>query len=77
MNEGCSREDYVLAGKFRAANQLNVPAFNKYIEYFIKKNRAGIVQSEKYLIYLLPPIESLPLPYPIKSDELLALFFKR
>lgn len=65
-----------MAGKFRAANQLNAAAFNKYIDYFIKKNRAGIIQSKKYLIYLLPSIEGLSLPYPTRSDELLALFFK-
>lgn len=63
-----------MAGKFRAANSLNVNAFNDYINYFLKKNRSGIIQSKNYLIYLLPPMDKLP--YPIKSDELLALFFK-
>lgn len=66
--EGINREDYVMAGKFKAANSLNVAPFNEYISYFIKKNKAGIIQTKNYLIYLLPPIESLPLPYPTKSD---------
>jgi hypothetical protein len=57
-----------MAGKFKAANPANVDAFNNYINYFIKKNRAGIVQSSHYLIYLLPPKEGLHLPYSIKSD---------
>ena len=65
-----------MAGKFKAANQLNAPNFNRYIDYFMKKNRAGIIQSKKYLIYLLPPLDSIPLPYPTRHDELLALFFK-
>lgn len=65
-----------MAGKFKASNNLNVNAFNDYINYFIKKNRAGIIQSKNYLIYLLPPMDNLALPYPIKFDEMLALFFK-
>jgi hypothetical protein len=65
-----------MAGKFKAANSLNVDAFNNYINYFIKKNKAGIIQSNNYLIYLLPQKDGLHLPYPTKSDELLALFFK-
>ena len=68
LQEGCTREDYVMAGKFKASNSLNVNAFNDYISYLIKKNRAGIIQSKNYLIYLLPPIESYPLPYPVKPD---------
>ena len=46
LEEAVSREDYVVAGKFRAANSLNVNAFNEYIKYFIKKKKAGIIQSE-------------------------------
>lgn len=65
-----------MAGKFKASNSLNVNAFHDYINYFIKKNRAGIIQSKNYLIYVLPPMENLSLPYPIKPDEMLALFFK-
>lgn len=76
LQEAINREDYVMAGKFKAANNLNVNAFNEYINYFINKNRAGIIQAKSYLIYLIPPIENLPLPYPIKNDEMLALFFK-
>lgn len=76
IKEGASREDYVMAGKFRAANSLNVEAFNEYIRYFRKKNRAGIILTRNYLIYLIPSMEDLPLPYPIRQDELLALFFK-
>lgn len=76
LQEGCTREDYVMAGKFRAANSYNVDAFNGYINYLVKKNRTGIIQSKEYLIYLLPPIQTLPLPYPTKPDEILALFFK-
>jgi hypothetical protein len=57
-----------MAGKFKAANSFNVDAFNNYINYFIKKNRAGIIQSNNYIIYLLPPKEGLHLPYSIKSD---------
>lgn len=56
LQEAINREDYVMAGKFKAANNLNVNAFSEYITYFINKNRAGIVQTKSYLIYLLPPI---------------------
>jgi hypothetical protein len=76
LEEGVTREDYVMAGKFKAASNLHVEGFKNYINYFIKRNRAGIIQSKSYLIYLLPPKEGLHLPYPIKPDELLALFFK-
>jgi hypothetical protein len=30
----------------------------------------------KYLIYLIPPLMHLNINYPIRDDELLALFFK-
>ncbi len=56
LQEGITREDYVMAGKFKASNNLNINAFNDYINYFIKKGRAGIIQSKNYLIYLLPPM---------------------
>lgn len=68
LNEAITREDYVMAGKFKAANNLNTNAFNEYINYFVNKNKAGIIQTSNYLIYLVPPMESLPLPYPIKND---------
>lgn len=65
-----------MAGKFRAANTLNIEAFNEYIRYFRKKGRAGIILTRNYLIYLIPLMEELSLPYPTRQDELLALFFK-
>lgn len=66
----------MLAGKFKASNKLNQEAFQDYIKYFIKKNRAGIIFTNLYLIYLLPPKDDLHLPYKLKQNELLALFFK-
>ncbi len=42
----------------------------------MKKNRGGIVFANEYLIYILPPKDDLNLPYKIKSNELLGLFFK-
>jgi len=42
----------------------------------MRKNRGGIIFANDYLIYLLPPKEDLNLPYQIKSNELLGLFFK-
>lgn len=76
VKEGLNREDYVMAGKFRAANALNMESFNEYIRYFRKKNKAGIIVTRNYLIYLIPSMEDLSLPYPIRQDELLAIFFK-
>lgn len=76
LQEATTREDYVMAGKFKAVNNLNVNAFNEYINYFTKKNRAGVIQTKNYLIYLIPSIENIELPYPVKKDEMLALFFK-
>jgi len=76
LREGLNRNDYVLAGKFRAANASNVDAFDEYIAYFTKKQRGGIIFTPKYLIYLVPPLPKLNIPYPIDSHELLALFFK-
>lgn len=76
INEALNRTDYALAGKFKAVNKLNQEAFNDYIRYFIKKNRGGIIFSNEYLIYLLPPKEDLNLPYKVNPNELLAFFFK-
>ena len=42
----------------------------------MKKNKGGIIFTNSYLIYLLPPKEDLNLPYTVGSNELLALFFK-
>ncbi len=76
LHEAINRTDYALAGKFRAVNKQNQEAFNDYVKYFIKKNRGGIVFANEYLIYILPPKDDLNLPYKIKSNELLGLFFK-
>jgi hypothetical protein len=79
IEEGLNRGDYVLAGKFRAANQTNQSnqeAFAEYLNYFSKKERAGVIFTNKYLIYLLPPLPHLNIPYALESNELLALFFK-
>ena len=75
IQEGLTK-NYNLAGKFKAANPSNADAFQEYINYFIKKDKAGIVVTSKYLIYLVPPSTHSDLPYHVGSNELLALFFK-
>jgi hypothetical protein len=42
----------------------------------MKKNKGGIIFTNLYLIYILPPKEDLSLPYTVSQNELLALFFK-
>lgn len=71
-----NRNDYVLAGKFKAASQASIEPFNEYINYFKKKQRAGIIYTKSYLICLIPPIAELNIPYPLENNEILALFFK-
>jgi len=68
-------KNYDLAGKFRATNQTSAEAFQEYINYFVKKNKAGIVVTSKFVIYLVPPLQP-DLPYHVEHNELLALFFK-
>jgi len=46
------------------------------VKYFSKKNRGGVIFANDYLIYLLPPKDELNLPYQIRPNELLGLFFK-
>ena len=50
-------------------------AFQEYINYFVKKGKAGIIMTSKFLIYLVPP-DQPDLPYKVGNNELLALFFK-
>jgi hypothetical protein len=57
-----------LAGKFKSANQSNNQAFREYIDYFKKKNKAGIVFTKSYLIYLIPYLPELDIPYPVEHN---------
>ena len=68
--------NYNLAGKFKASQSSHADTWRKdYIDYFSRKRRAGILMTNKYLIYLIPPLPELHIQYPVQADELLALFF--
>jgi len=77
LREALESGAYILAGRFRASQQSQAELFKQeYLGYFARKGRAGVIITPKYLIYLIPPLPELNINYPIRNDELLALFFK-
>lgn len=77
MEDGLTRLNQYAVGKFRAADHINVEPFGEYIRYFQGKGRAGIIESQMYLIFLIPPGMPVKYPYEVGPNELLAIFYRR
>jgi hypothetical protein len=77
IDDGLTRPNQFVVGKFRASDSINQPAFSEYIRYFQEKGRAGIIETQMYLIFLIPPGIPAKHNYDIGSNELLAIFYKR
>ena len=61
--------NYNFAGKFKASQASYIETFKKeYVDYFSRKKRAGILWTNKYLIYLIPPLPELNFQYPVTGD---------
>lgn len=56
---------------------MSVGPFSEYIRYFQEKGRAGIIESQMYLIFVVPPGMPVKYPYDIGPNELLAVFYHR
>lgn len=72
-----SRTNQFAVGKFRASDHMSVGPFSEYIRYFQEKGRAGIIESQMYLIFVVPPGMPVKYPYDIGPNELLAVFYHR
>lgn len=77
IEDGLSRPNIFGVGKFRASDRMNQTVFGDYIRYFQEKGRAGIIETQSYLIFLIPPGVNFKHNYDIASNELLAIFFRR
>jgi hypothetical protein len=77
IEDGLTRPNVFAVGKFRASDRMNQPVFSDYIRYFQEKGRSGIIETQAYLIFLIPPGVNAKHSYDIGSNELLGIFFKR
>ncbi len=69
LREALESGAYILAGRFRASQQSQADFFKQeYLGYFVRKGRAGVIMTPKYLIYLVPPLAELNINYPIRPD---------
>lgn len=55
-------------GKFKATNGNSASIFQEYIKYFQERQRAGIIQTPNYLIYLIPAGTGFHHQYNIAKD---------
>lgn len=77
FEDGLTRPGVFAVGKFRASDRINQPIFDNYVRYFQEKGRAGIIETQSYLIFLIPPGVPVKHAYDIAPNELLGIFFKR
>lgn len=77
IDDGLTRPSQYALGKFRASDNINMAPFSEYVRYFQEKGRAGIIESQMYLVFLIPPGMPVKYPYDIGPNELLAIFYRR
>lgn len=59
---------------FWPSNETCIQKFNEYIRYFKKKERAGVVNLEKHILYLIPPGTTANKIYKVKEGRMLGIF---
>ncbi|CAD8139870.1 unnamed protein product [Paramecium octaurelia] len=86
MSYKCTYQDaYQRAGQdqsailiFSPAQDTDVPKFAEYVQYLRNKQRAGVIQSEVFTIYVIPPgVSEAQLICNINQQEMIAIYCQK